>query len=45
VYLVDRCDGKALDDHDGPLRLLVPDDGRPARGARQVDTIRVEALP
>ncbi|UHQ20879.1 hypothetical protein LVB87_07020 [Lysobacter sp. KIS68-7] len=45
VYLVDRCDGKAIDDKEGPLRLLVPDDTRPARAARQVQSIHVEDVP
>ena len=42
AWVVDRCDGKPLDDEAGPLRLLVPDDRRPARSMRQLDTIRVE---
>jgi len=45
VYLVDRCDDAPLDDTAGPLRLLVPDDGRPARGVRQVERITVVAAP
>jgi hypothetical protein len=45
VFLVDRCNGKPLDDKDGPLRLLVPADTRPARGVRQIDSVRVDALP
>lgn len=45
VYLVDRCDGALLDADSGPLRLLVPDDTRPARGVRQVERITVIAAP
>ena len=45
VYLVDRCDDKPLDADSGPLRLLVPDDTRPARGVRQVERITVIAAP
>jgi hypothetical protein len=41
VVLVDRRDGKPLDAKEGPLRLVVPDDSRPARWVRQVATIRV----
>jgi len=41
VVLADRCEGAALDDKDGPWRLLVPADGRPARSARQVERIEV----
>jgi len=45
VYLVDHCDGAPLDADSGPLRLLVPDDTRPARGVRQVERITVIAAP
>lgn len=41
AVLADQCDGKPLDTRDGPLRLLVPGDVRPARSARQVEHIRV----
>ena len=40
VLLVDTRDGKPLD-KDGPLRLLVPGDKRPARWVRNVSTIEV----
>lgn len=40
VLLVDRRDGKALD-KDGPVRLLVPGDKRPARWVRNVTAIEV----
>ncbi|BCT92724.1 hypothetical protein LYSHEL_17480 [Lysobacter helvus] len=43
VFVVDRCGGKPLDAKDGPLRLLVPADKRPARAVRQVETITVGA--
>ena len=45
VFLVDRCDGKPLDDEDGPLRLIAPEDARPARWVRQVQSITVVAAP
>jgi len=45
VYLVDRCNDAALDANDGPLRLLVPDDSRAARGVRQVESLYVEDAP
>jgi hypothetical protein len=45
VFVVDRCDGKPLDEKDGPLRLLVPADKRPARAMRQLEAIRVDTLP
>ncbi|MCW5746289.1 MAG: hypothetical protein KIT36_08840 [Alphaproteobacteria bacterium] len=45
AWLVDRCDGAALGDKDGPLRLLVPDDARAARSVRQVEAIHVVVAP
>ena len=45
AWLVDRCDGAALDDKDGPLRLLVPGDARAARSVRQVESISVVVAP
>jgi hypothetical protein len=41
VFVVDRCNGKPLDDSLGPLRLLVPDDLRPARWVRQLESITI----
>ncbi|WP_369943442.1 hypothetical protein [Xanthomonas medicagonis] len=41
VLLVDRCDDKPLAAEDGPLRLIVPQDQRPARWVRQVQSIAV----
>ncbi len=45
VFLVDRCDGKLLTDDDGPLRVIAPDESRPARWLRQVVSIDVIAAP
>lgn len=45
VYLVDRCNGVALGDDSGPLRLLAPGEARPARWVRQVDAITVIVAP
>lgn len=45
AFVVDRCDGAALGDDDGPLRLLVPDDVRAARSVRQLDAINVVVAP
>lgn len=45
VFLVDRCNGKPLDADDGPLRLIAPDDARPARWVRQVKSITVVTAP
>lgn len=41
VFLVDQCDGKPLAADSGPLRLIVPEDSRPARGIRQIERITV----
>lgn len=41
VCLEDRCGGKPLDDKNGPLRLIAPEEARPARWVRQVQSIRV----
>ncbi|HYM85338.1 MAG TPA: molybdopterin-dependent oxidoreductase [Pseudoxanthomonas sp.] len=45
VLLVDRCEGKALADDDGPLRLIAPTESRPARWVRQVQSITVVTSP
>ena len=45
AWLVDRCNGAALGDKDGPLRLLVPDDARAARSVRQVESVNVVVAP
>lgn len=45
VFLVDRCDGKPLNDKSGPLRLIAPSESRPARWVRQVQSIRVVDAP
>ncbi|MGD0362632.1 MAG: molybdopterin-dependent oxidoreductase [Bryobacteraceae bacterium] len=41
VYLATRRDGKALPDKEGPFRIVVPDDKRPARWVRQVTALRI----
>src|SRR3546814_14674151 len=45
AFLVDRCAGTALDDAAGPLRLVVPDEVRPARWVRQGEAITVIVAP
>lgn len=42
VFVVDRCNGKPLDEGVGPVRLLVPDDLRAARWLRQLRSVVVE---
>jgi len=44
VLLVDRCAGRPLGD-DGPLRLIAPEESRPARWVRQVHSITVVTAP
>ena len=39
VILADRADGQPITAEDGPLRLIVEGDARPARSARQVTAI------
>jgi hypothetical protein len=39
------CDGKALEAKDGPFRLIVPGEKRPARWVRQVTAIDVLRAP
>jgi hypothetical protein len=44
ILLADRKDGKPLSMEEGPLRLVVPDDKRPARWIRQVIGVRLGRL-
>jgi hypothetical protein len=41
VLLADRRDGKPLDDRQGPFRIVVPEEKRPARWVRQVTALTV----
>lgn len=41
VWVALQEDGKPLAENDGPIRLIVPDDGMPARGVHQVASITV----
>lgn len=45
VVLTQRCNGIALDNEDGPWRLVAPQESRPARWVRQVESIRVVDAP
>lgn len=45
VLVANTCDGKALGEADGPLRLVVPGELRAARSVRQLRALRVVALP
>jgi hypothetical protein len=44
VVLADRCDGHPLAAAEGPFRVVVEGDLRPARAARQVTSITVRRL-
>ena len=44
IILADRRDGKPLDAHEGPFRIVAPGDKRPARWIRQVTTLKVIAV-
>ena len=41
AIIATRCEGKPLTDKDGPYRLIVPNDKRPARSVRQMATIEL----
>ena len=41
VLLADRKDGKPLSDREGPFRIVVPDEKRPARWVRQVTALSI----
>ena len=45
VFVADRCNGKPLDEADGPLRLVTPDDVRGARWLRQLESIALTPEP
>jgi hypothetical protein len=42
VYLVTKRDGKPLSEKEGPFRLVVPGDKRPARWVRQVTALKIK---
>ena len=44
VLVASACDGKALPQADGPLRLVVPGEIRAARSVRQLRALRVVSL-
>jgi hypothetical protein len=41
IVLAFLKDGKPLDDKEGPFRIVVPDDKRPARSVRQVTVLKI----
>jgi hypothetical protein len=42
AIIATRCEGKPLGAEDGPYRLIVPGNKRPARSARQVESIELK---
>jgi hypothetical protein len=44
IILADKRDGKALDVKEGPFRIVVPGDKRPARWVREVTTVKIVAV-
>jgi hypothetical protein len=44
IILADKRDGKPLSATEGPFRIVVPGDKRPARWIRQLTTLRVVAV-
>src|SRR5262249_46171945 len=45
VLLADRRDGKPLSEEEGPLRIVVPGEKRPARWVRQVRELKIGSIP
>jgi hypothetical protein len=45
AVLADRCDGAPMAAPEGPFRVIVPGDLRPARSARQVTSLTLLRLP
>jgi hypothetical protein len=42
IIVADRMNGKALDAKEGPFKIVVPGDKRPARWIRMLNSLRVE---
>jgi DMSO/TMAO reductase YedYZ molybdopterin-dependent catalytic subunit len=45
ALLADKMDGQPLNDHDGPLRLVLPAEKREARWVRMVERIEILSAP
>ncbi len=45
AILADRKDGKAIEEKDGPLQLIIPGEKRPARWVREVSRISLMRAP
>ena len=44
VRVADSMNGKSLDEHNGPLKLVVTEDKRPARSVRNLSTIEIKEI-
>jgi hypothetical protein len=44
VIVADTMDGKPLDEHNGPLKLVVTEDKRPARSVRNLVSVELKTL-
>jgi len=44
IILADRKDGKPLPEKEGPFRIIVPSEKRPARWIRNVKTIAIKSV-
>ena len=44
IILADRKDGKPLPEKEGPFRIVVPSEKRPARWIRNVKTIAIKVV-
>jgi DMSO/TMAO reductase YedYZ molybdopterin-dependent catalytic subunit len=45
VLIAETMNGKPLDEHSGPLKLVVTEDKRPARSVRNLTTIELKSAP
>lgn len=45
AIVADRMDGRPLDAHDGPLRLVLPSEKRESRWVRMVERIQILSAP
>jgi hypothetical protein len=45
IVLAFAKDGKPLDDKEGPYRIVIPDEKRPARWVRQVTALKIVDVP
>ena len=44
VFVCDKQDGKTLSENEGPVRLVVPSDKRPARWVRMLTSLEIRSM-